>query len=282
MVHPAELRDGLVALINEDHGVGGEIIKQCGRRLARQAPREVTRVVFDAVAIAGLLHHLHVKAGALMDSVGFKQLSLLLELAPPPFELAQNARDRLLAAVGRHHVMRSRVKRQAREGLANWAEKRIYLRQRFHLVAPHLDPIGVVLVSRVDVNRVAPNAERPAMKVQVVALVLDLDEAAQDFLPRNLLPLLQEQQHSVIGFGRTEAVNAGNAGDNHAVAPLEKRPRRRHSKLVELIVDGRFFLDVRIACGKIGLRLVIIVVADKIFRGVVGEKIAELVVKLRR
>ena len=66
-----------------------------------------------------------------------------------------------------------------------------------------------------------------------------------------------------------------------SIAPLEQRARGRQPQLVQLIVDGRFLLDVNVAGGNVGFRLVIVVIRDEILDGVVREKALELVIELR-
>ena len=46
--HRADLRDGLVAFVDEDHRVFGQIFEQGRRRLARRTAREIAAVVLDA------------------------------------------------------------------------------------------------------------------------------------------------------------------------------------------------------------------------------------------
>ena len=70
--------------------------------------------------------------------------------------------------------------------------------------------------------------------------------------------------------------------DDDDVGAFEQRARRAHAQLVELVVDGGFFVDVDVGGGDVGFGLVKIVVADEIFDGVFGEKTLELVVELRR
>ena len=48
------------------------------------------------------------------------------------------------------------------------------------------------------------------------------------------------------------------------------------AQAVYLIVDGAVLFDIGIGAGDIGLRLVVVVVGDEIFHGVVREKRAEL------
>ena len=54
------------------------------------------------------------------------------------------------------------------------------------------------------------------------------------------------------------------------------------AQAVDFIVDGGVLLDIGIGGSNIRLGLVIIVIADKIFYGVVGKKRAKLTVQLGR
>ena len=51
---------------------------------------------------------------------------------------------------------------------------------------------------------------------------------------------------------------------------------------VDLLVDLAFLLDIGVRPGHIGLGLVIVIVADKVFHGVFGKKPFEFAVELRR
>ena len=146
---------------------------------------------------------------------------------------------------------------------------------------PHsLDAHGEIVVGRIDFDHVAADAERAAAEI-FAALVLNLDQLAQDRFARDGLALLEHQQHAVIRFGRAEAVDAGDGGDDDDVAALEQGARGAHAQLVELVVDGGFFFDVGVAGRNVGFRLVVIVVADEIFDRVIGEEGLELVEELR-
>src|SRR5512135_2107870 len=98
---------------------------------------------------------------------------------------------------------------------------RINLGNRIHLVAEHLYPDAVVLVGRKHLDHIAFGAEAASFEPPVLAGVLHLDEAAQDRVAGNLLPLLEEEKHAVIGLRRAQPVNAGDARDDYAVPALE-------------------------------------------------------------
>ena len=74
-IHAADLRDRHVALVDDQQGIGGKIIEQRRRRLARRPPGEVARVVLDAGAISDLVHHLQVVERALLQALRLEQLA---------------------------------------------------------------------------------------------------------------------------------------------------------------------------------------------------------------
>jgi hypothetical protein len=137
-----------------------------------------------------------------------------------------------------------------------------------------------LLVRRVDLDDVAPHPERAAPELVVVALVLDLDELAQDLVALDALPLLERQHQPVVRVGRAQAVDARHAGDDDDIAAFEQRPGRRQPHAIDLVVDRRLFLDIGVARGHIGLGLVVVVVADEVLDRVVGKEAAEFLEQL--
>ncbi len=141
VIHALQLRNGLVAFVDEQQRVGGQIIQQRGRRLTRQAAGEVPRIIFDPVAITDVAHHLQIEHGALPDALRLDALALLLELFFPPVQLIFDAAHGVVAGLIAHDVMRLRIDRQAQVGLLDLAIQRIDLLQIFNFVAPQADAI---------------------------------------------------------------------------------------------------------------------------------------------
>jgi hypothetical protein len=56
----------------------------------------------------------------------------------------------------------------------------------------------------------------------------------------------------------------------------------RVAHLIDLLVDRRVLLDVGVCSRDVGLGLVVVVVADKVFDGILREQRLELLVELRR
>src|SRR5580765_6328092 len=133
------------------------------------------------------------------------------------------------------------IDRQPRVFLLYRAEERIDLRKRVNFVAEKLDAVSIVVVSGEDLNYVTADAEGAAFEVNVIALVKNLHQLAENILALDLLAFFQEEQHAVIRFRRSQAINAADRCHNDAIAALKQRPGGGEAQLVQLIVDGSFF-----------------------------------------
>ncbi len=178
--------------------------------------------------------------------------------------------------------MTTRKYRHLRQPRNRLAPQRVNLADRIHHIAKKLQPNRRLLViSRKYLDRVAPHPKRPAMKVEVVPLILQLDELAQQHIAPQLFTLFYINHHAVIRLRRAEAIDtAHRRHDDHVVA-RQQRIRRRVPHPINLFVDVGGLLDKRITRRHIRFRLVVVVVRDEVFDRVFGEKLLKLAVKLR-
>jgi hypothetical protein len=89
--HRADLRHDLVAFVDEQHGIFGEIFEQRGGRLAGQATGQEAAVIFDPSAAAGRRDHLEVEVRPLLQPLVLEQLALRLQLLQPFGQLVRIA-----------------------------------------------------------------------------------------------------------------------------------------------------------------------------------------------
>ena len=191
--HAADLRHGLVRLVDEAEEVVGEVVDQAVRALARAAAVEDPRVVLDAVAEAHLPQHLHVVLRALAQAVGLEQLALGLELGAALVELAPDLLDRGLDRPLLDVVVRRRPDRDVLEVVGDeLAGERVEVLQALDLVAEERRPERRLGVGREDLERLAAHAERAAPERRVVARVLDRDELAQQLVAVDEVALAQD------------------------------------------------------------------------------------------
>jgi hypothetical protein len=283
LIHSADLRNRHVALVDEHQRARGQVIDERGRRLARLASRQVPGVVLDALAEPDLRHHLEVEARALLDALRLDQLHLRDEVILLCDELALDPFDRVEHLLAPGHIMRRREHRVARHPVPQMSGQRIEELQRLDLVVEERNAHGVLRVfGRKDVEHVAAHAKRAAAEIELGTLVLHLGKPLDRIALREPVALPQMQDHAVI-FGRiADAVDRRNGADDDAVGPLEDGLRRRQAHLLDVLVDRAVLLDVQIARRNVRLRLVVVVIRDEIFDGVVREELAEFGVELRR
>ena len=61
VIHPPDLRNRLMALVDDRERIGGQIVEQRRGRFPGRTARQVTRIVLDSVAVSDLLDHLEIE-----------------------------------------------------------------------------------------------------------------------------------------------------------------------------------------------------------------------------
>ena len=183
----------------------------------------------------------------------------------------------------RRHVVRVGVDFDEFQLVGLLAGERIELVDRFHLVAEQRHAPGAVLVvRRENLDGVAAHPERAAIEIAARALVLQRDQIGEQRALVEPLAALDRKRHRRIGLDRADTVDARYRGDDDDVVAFQERARRRVPHAVDLLVDRGILLDIGVGARDIGFRLVVIVIADEIFDGVVGKETPELAVELCR
>ena len=215
--------------------------------------------------------------------MGLEQLAFGFELGAPLVQLAPDLGDRVL-----DHALPDVVVRRGPDTdvlevvLDHLAGQRVEVLQVLDLVAEHHDPERRLGVCGEDLERLAADPEVPPRERRVVARVLDRDQLAEQRVAVDHLPLAQRLEVLVVDLGRTQAVDARDAGDDQHVAAGEQRGGGGMAQAVDLLVDRRVLLDVQVLARDVGLGLVIVVVGDEVLDRVAREVRPELVAELCR
>ncbi len=275
-----QLRHRDVALVDDEQEVLREIVEQRERGLPRAATIDVHGVVLDAVAIADLLDHLQVVLRAHPQALRLEQLAFLLEPRQPLLQLGLDA-DHGLA----HPLVAGDVV-GGREDLGPWqiaerlAGEWIDHRQPIDRVAEHLDAQHRLLVRRVYFDGVAAHAELAATQCHVVAVELQVDEATQDAAHVVVDADAEVEQLPLVLLGVAHAVDAADGCDDDGVASGQQAGGRGVPQPVDLVVDRRVLLDVRVAGRDVRLGLVVVVVTDEVLDAILGKELAHLLGQL--
>ena len=90
------------------------------------------------------------------------------------------------------------------------------------------------------------------------------------------------EAHLGVVLGGADAIDRTDGGHDDGVAPLQHAFGRRQAHLLDVLVDRAVLLDEQVALRDVGLRLVIVVVADEGLDRVLREERSKLAVELCR
>ncbi len=121
--------------------------------------------------------------------------------AEPVLELGLDPLDGVTEPFAAGHVVRGRIDDEFGEGVDPLAGERVDDGDRRDLVAEQLDTQRRLVVGRLELDGVAPDAERAPREAHVVAVVPHVDELAQDVTLVVLLADLQDQQVVAVLLG---------------------------------------------------------------------------------
>ncbi len=200
------------------------------------------------------------------------RLELLQALAQFDLDGPDRALDDLVAG----DVVGGRVDGDVLHLLAHLAGQHVEGDDALDGVAEHLDPQRRLLVGRVDLDRVAPGPEGAPDEVDVVAGVLEVDEAAQDVALVELLAHREPEDAVAVLLGRAQPVDARHRRHDDDVPAHEERRGRGVAEPVDLVVDRRVLLDVGVRRRQVRLGLVVVVVGDEELDPVLREELAQL------
>src|SRR5271166_6035592 len=282
-IHRADLRQGDVRFVGEDQRIVGQIFEQGWRWLAGPPAGEIARIILDAGARAGRLQHFEIEDSALFEPLRLEESARGVELAEALPQLDLDALDRLEQGRPRRDVMRIGVDLDEFEILRLLAGQGIELGDGLDRIAEEIDAPGpVFIVGGKQFDRIAANAENAARKIAGRALVLQGDEIGDELALVDPLADFYRKGHRRISLDRPYAIDARDRSDDDDVVAFEQRARRRMAHTVDLLVDRAFLLDIGVGARHVGFRLVIIIIGDEVFDGVVWKKALELAVELRR
>ena len=282
-VHRTNLRQRHMRLIHHEQKILGEIIHQRKRRFACLTPCQMARIILDAGAIAHLLHHLQIIIRALLQALCLQQLVMLVEIFQALAQLLADIAHRPLQILAARHIVGRRENRHMVALRQNLACQHVKLHNAVDLIVEHLDTHSLLAIRRRNnLNHIAAHAEGAALEIYIVTRILNLYQLMQNTLAVNRLAKAQRKHHIIIFLRCAQAVNAGNTRHDDNVPAFEQRTRRTMAQLINLIVNRRILLDIRVGLGNIRLRLIIIVIGNKIFHSILREERLQLACQLCR
>src|ERR1051325_28521 len=146
-------------------------------------------IVLDAGAGPDLQHHLDVEVRSTLEALSLEQLAGIAQDLEALLELGANELHRALERRPLRDEVFRRIDRSAIERGDRLAGERVDLRDALDFVAPKLDANPLLFVRRKNLDRVAAHPKRSPIEGDVVAMILDHHQRAENVVARNLLSL---------------------------------------------------------------------------------------------
>ena len=140
----------------------------------------------------------------------------------------------------------------------------------------------IAVVCRKNLYRVTAHPECATVKIHVISRVLDIDQCTDDLISVLLHSRTQRNHHSKVVLRAAQTIDTGNRGDHDHIFTLYKCCRGRQAQFINLLIDRRILGNISVRLWHICLRLIIIVIGDKVLHCILREKFLELTVKLSR
>jgi hypothetical protein len=129
------------------------------------------------------------------------------------------------------------------------AGQRRDLHDTLNLIAPEFNPERRLLISRLNLQGVTSNTESASREIIVVSFILHIHQTSDDLVSIISLALLNTEGKAAILLRFSQAVDAGDRGNDDHISPCEERPGSGVPQLLDLLIYVGFFLNVKVGAG---------------------------------
>ena len=282
-IHAADLRNRHMRLVHDDQKIIREKVQQRHGRRSRRKSVQMSGIILDAGTESGLPEHLDIKIRPLRDPLCLDQLVFALEKLHPLLHLFFNIVAGCLDLLLRDYVMRCREDCYMVQLCVDFPCQRLHLGDPVNLISEKFDADQIVsALCRVHFHYISPDTESCTLDIHIITVVLNVDQLPEHFIPVLHHSGAQRYDQILIFVRASQSIDTGHAGHHHDIPAFRQGCCRRQTQLIDLIIDGRILGNIGIRRRYIRLRLIIIVIGDKIFHCVLWEKFLHFPVKLSR
>ena len=241
----------------------------------------MTGIVFNTCTESHFLQHFNIIIGALCQSLGFQKLVLSLQFCQTFFQFRFNTCNGQLHFFRRSDIVGCWINGNMISGTNDFSCHHINFRDAVDFVAEkfHTDSIFRGC-HRENFHYIPANTKGTALKIHIISVILHFNEAVQHFIPVFFHTGTERKHHAIVFFRVTQTIDTGYAGNNNNILPFHQCRCGRVAQFVDFFIDCGIFLNIGIGAGHIGFRLIVIIVANKVFHCIFWEYLFKLAVKL--
>ena len=191
-IHSANLRQRYMRLIHNQQKILGKIIYQRKRRLTGLTSSKMTRIVFDAGAVAHLLHHLQIVIRALLQTLCLQQPAMLIQLIKTLVQLLANIIHSAFKILTARNIVARRENRHVVALRQNLTRQHIKFYNAVNLIIEHFNAHSLFTVGCWNnLNHITAHTEGATLKINIITRILNLHQLMQNLLAVDNLPQAQ-------------------------------------------------------------------------------------------
>ena len=283
VIHGPHLGQSHMAFVNKQHKILGKVVQQRMGRRAHRPPFNDPAVIFDSRAVAQLLHHLNIIHGALLKPLRLHQLVFRFKIGDPRFHLPINELNGAIHFFFGGDVVGGGPNGDVIEPPDGGTCHHIDFADAVDLISEKFHTDGSVLPIRgPDLQSIPPHPHHVSLKSNVISLIADGNEPCNQLIPLHLRTHPQSDHHFFKILRLAQAVDTGDRGHHNDIPPLHQRGGGRQAQPVNFLIDRGILFNKCVRVRYVGLRLVIIIIGNKILHRVVGKKLLKLRAQLGR
>ena len=240
----------------------------------------VARIVFNALHETSAFKHFKIIFNALTETLCFQIFFLVIKEFEAVFVFGTNLYNGALEVFFRCCVVAVWENTDFARLSINLGRERIDDFDVFYLIKAKFDAVCPVAGCWENINRVATDAKIATFEGDVVAVILNFGERADELIHVAHFALCDAHRHGLIIVWRTDAINTRDRCDNQGVTAREQCLSCAVAEAVNLFIDSTVFFNVCVRTGNVGFRLIVIKIRNKIMHFIFREKLAKLRIKL--
>ena len=282
-MHASDLRHRDMTLVDDSDEVVRKEIQQTKRTGAGTATVEIPRIVLNARTIAQLPHHLNVVVHPVLQPLGLEPLPHLTEILRLTEHIVLNLHDGSIHLVLRGDEDVGREDGDLGDLLDTAAGDRVEALDGVDLIVPEHDAVGDVGISRKDVERLSLDTELALGELDLVTGIEGVHKRFGHIVAATLLSTgdIDDVLAEVVGVADT--IKARHRRDHDDVSPTRHQSRGgAQAQLLDIGINRKVFFNISVSRRNESLRLVVVVIGDEIFHGILREERLELAIELRR
>ena len=187
IVHTPNLSHGHVTLVNHNQEIIREKVQKGIRRLSFAPTIHVARIVLNSICIAHFTQHFDIIFRTLFQALGFQKFAFLLKDSQLLLQLRLNLSNRHFHVVFIGHEVSSWEDGQMVHLTQDSSCQGFNLTNPVNLISEKLHPKGMLIPrSWENLHHITTNPEFPPLKVNVIALKLDIYQVIEQLVTGNL------------------------------------------------------------------------------------------------